>query len=158
MPSRWPTGCAPTRGPPAWRATRCWTGRRPPRTSASACRASWGRRRDDSRASIAGSASDRGAERGAESRGRDGVTAANPELTTMTVVELQAALQDGATAADVTRAYLDRIAADDDTLGSYLHVDPEAALEQAAAVDAAGTAGTGLAGIPVALKDVVVTE
>jgi aspartyl-tRNA(Asn)/glutamyl-tRNA(Gln) amidotransferase subunit A len=80
------------------------------------------------------------------------------DVTGMTVGELQAALQDGATAAGVTQAYLERIAADDDALGAYLHVDPEAALERAAAVDAAGTAGTGLAGIPVALKDVVVTK
>ena len=78
------------------------------------------------------------------------------EVTSMTVVELQAALKDGATAADVTRAYLDRIAATDGELGAYLHVDPEAALARAAEVDAAGDKD-GLAGIPVALKDVVVT-
>jgi aspartyl-tRNA(Asn)/glutamyl-tRNA(Gln) amidotransferase subunit A len=80
------------------------------------------------------------------------------DITAMTVPELQAALKDGATAAGITEAYLDRIAADDDTLGSYLHVGPEAALERAAVIDAAGTAGTGLAGIPIALKDVVVTR
>nr|WP_241038287.1 Asp-tRNA(Asn)/Glu-tRNA(Gln) amidotransferase subunit GatA [Blastococcus litoris] len=79
------------------------------------------------------------------------------DVTGMTVPELQAALQDGATAAGIAEAYLDRIAATDGTLGSYLHVDREAALERAAAVDASGNAGTGLAGIPVALKDVVVT-
>jgi aspartyl-tRNA(Asn)/glutamyl-tRNA(Gln) amidotransferase subunit A len=79
------------------------------------------------------------------------------DLTTMTVTELQAALADGATSVDLTRAYLDRIAADDDTLGSYLHVDPDAALARAAEIDAAGEK-TGLAGVPVALKDVVVTE
>jgi aspartyl-tRNA(Asn)/glutamyl-tRNA(Gln) amidotransferase subunit A len=79
-------------------------------------------------------------------------------VTDLTVPELQAALKDGATAEGITRAYLDRIAAEDGALGSYLHVDPEAALERAAAVDAAGTAGSGLAGIPVAVKDVVVTE
>jgi aspartyl-tRNA(Asn)/glutamyl-tRNA(Gln) amidotransferase subunit A len=79
-------------------------------------------------------------------------------FTSMTVGELRTALQDGATAAEVTQAYLDRIATDDGALGAYLHVDPEAALERAAAVDAAGAAGTGLAGVPVALKDVVVTE
>ena len=56
------------------------------------------------------------------------------------------------------RAYLDRIAAEDGELGSYLHVDPEAALARAAEIDAAGDAGTGLNGVPVALKDVVVTE
>jgi aspartyl-tRNA(Asn)/glutamyl-tRNA(Gln) amidotransferase subunit A len=80
------------------------------------------------------------------------------DVTTMTVGELQAALRDGATAAAVTQAYLDRIAADDDTLGAYLHVDAASALETAAGIDAAGTAGAGLSGIPVALKDVVVTE
>jgi aspartyl-tRNA(Asn)/glutamyl-tRNA(Gln) amidotransferase subunit A len=80
------------------------------------------------------------------------------DITAMTVRELQAALQDGATATGITEAYLDRIAADDQTLGSYLHVGPEAALERAAVIDAAGTAGTGLAGIPIALKDVVVTR
>jgi aspartyl-tRNA(Asn)/glutamyl-tRNA(Gln) amidotransferase subunit A len=48
------------------------------------------------------------------------------DVTGMTVGELQAALKDGATSAGITQAYLDRITADDDTLGSYLHVDPEA--------------------------------
>src|SRR3712207_4926515 len=75
----------------------------------------------------------------------------------MTVEELQAALADGATSVDLTRAYLDRIAAEDGELGAYLHVDPEAALARAAEIDAAG-GKTGLAGVPVALKDVVVTE
>ena len=55
----------------------------------------------------------------------------------MTVAELQAALADGATSAEVTRAYLDRIAAEDGELGSYLHVDAEAALAAAAEIDAA---------------------
>jgi aspartyl-tRNA(Asn)/glutamyl-tRNA(Gln) amidotransferase subunit A len=80
------------------------------------------------------------------------------DMTSMTVSELQAALQDGATSADVTQAYLDAIAATDGELGAYLHVDPEAALARAAEMDAAGAVGTGLAGIPVALKDLVVTE
>src|SRR3712207_3174523 len=75
----------------------------------------------------------------------------------MTVEELQAALADGATSVDLTRAYLDRIAAEDGELGAYLHVDPEAALARAAEVDAAGDR-RGLAGVPVALKDVIVTE
>ena len=80
------------------------------------------------------------------------------DLTSMTVGELQTALQDGATSVDVTRAYLDRIAATDGELGAYLHVDPDAALASAAELDAAGAVGTGLSGIPVALKDLVVTE
>ncbi len=61
------------------------------------------------------------------------------------------------TSAEVTRAYLDRIAAEDDDLGAYLHVDPEASVRRAEEIDATGTTGIGLAGIPVALKDLVVT-
>src|SRR4051812_49246133 len=67
----------------------------------------------------------------------------------------------GVTSVAVTQAYLDRIAKEDLALGAYLHVDAEAALAQAAEVDAARAAGTELgplAGVPVALKDVVVTE
>jgi aspartyl-tRNA(Asn)/glutamyl-tRNA(Gln) amidotransferase subunit A len=62
---------------------------------------------------------------------------------------------------EVTRAHLDRIAAEDGGLGAYLHVDPEAAVRAAEAVDAARASGEQLgplAGVPVALKDVVVTE
>ncbi|TFV89242.1 Asp-tRNA(Asn)/Glu-tRNA(Gln) amidotransferase subunit GatA [Blastococcus sp. CT_GayMR16] len=76
----------------------------------------------------------------------------------MNVDELQAALADGTTSVDLTQAYLDRIDAADGELRAYLHVDPEAALARAAEIDAGGTRGTGLAGLPVALKDVVVTE
>nr|WP_239523664.1 Asp-tRNA(Asn)/Glu-tRNA(Gln) amidotransferase subunit GatA [Geodermatophilus normandii] len=61
-------------------------------------------------------------------------------------------------AVEVTRAHLDRIATEDGDLGAYLHVTADAALQRAGEIDAAGTAGTGLAGIPVALKDVFVTE
>jgi aspartyl-tRNA(Asn)/glutamyl-tRNA(Gln) amidotransferase subunit A len=75
----------------------------------------------------------------------------------MTVVELQAALAEGSTSVEITQAYLDRIAATDGELGAYLHVDPESALARAAEIDAAGEK-TGLSGVPVALKDVVVTE
>jgi aspartyl-tRNA(Asn)/glutamyl-tRNA(Gln) amidotransferase subunit A len=78
-------------------------------------------------------------------------------ITAMNVDEIRAALADGATSVDVTRAYLDRIEATDNDLGAYLYVDPEAALARAAEIDAAGEK-TGLAGVPVALKDVVVTE
>jgi aspartyl-tRNA(Asn)/glutamyl-tRNA(Gln) amidotransferase subunit A len=85
------------------------------------------------------------------------VSAINSDVTSMNVDELQAALADGATSVDVTRAYLDRIEAADGELRAYLHVDPEAALARAAEIDAAGDK-SGLAGVPVALKDVVVTE
>jgi aspartyl-tRNA(Asn)/glutamyl-tRNA(Gln) amidotransferase subunit A len=84
------------------------------------------------------------------------------ELTTTDAAELGRLLSAGeVTATEVTRAYLDRIAADDDELGAYLHVDPDAALGRAGKVDAARTEGSALgplAGIPLALKDVVVTE
>ena len=84
------------------------------------------------------------------------------ELTTTDAAELGRLLTAGeVTAADVTSAYLERIAAEDGAIGAYLHVDAEAALRTAAQVDAA-RAGGGvpgpLAGIPLALKDVVVTE
>ncbi|MGR7023498.1 Asp-tRNA(Asn)/Glu-tRNA(Gln) amidotransferase subunit GatA [Geodermatophilus sp. URMC 62] len=81
------------------------------------------------------------------------------DLTALSVVELQQALSSGeTTSVEVTRAHLERIHAEDGALGAYLHVDDEGALRRAAEIDAAGTAGTGLAGIPVALKDVFVTE
>ncbi|MCV2488822.1 Asp-tRNA(Asn)/Glu-tRNA(Gln) amidotransferase subunit GatA [Geodermatophilus sp. YIM 151500] len=90
------------------------------------------------------------------------MSAPTTELTGRTADELARLLSAGeVAAADVTRAYLDRIAAEDGDLGAYLHVDPEAAQAQAAEVDSARAAGTGLgplAGVPVALKDVVVTE
>src|SRR4051794_12302937 len=149
-PSRSPTSPGRTRSPRACPATSCWPVRRPPRTTASACRASWGRKRDDSRGSNAGGASHRG-------HGMSDV-----QLTTKDVAELSRLLAAGdVSAVDVTRAHLDRIAAEDGELGSYLHVDPDAALASAAAVDEARSGGTELgplAGVPVALKDLVVTE
>ena len=79
------------------------------------------------------------------------------DVTSMTAAEIQVALAEGTSSVEITQAYLDRIAATDGELGAYLHVDPEAALARAAEIDAAGDK-TGLAGIPVALKDVVVTR
>jgi aspartyl-tRNA(Asn)/glutamyl-tRNA(Gln) amidotransferase subunit A len=76
-----------------------------------------------------------------------------------TLADLLAARQ--VSSVEVTRAHLDRIAAEDGGLGAYLHVDPEAAVRAAEAVDAARASGEQLgplAGVPVALKDVVVTE
>jgi aspartyl-tRNA(Asn)/glutamyl-tRNA(Gln) amidotransferase subunit A len=81
------------------------------------------------------------------------------ELTNSTAAELVQRLAAGeVTSAEVTGAYLDRIAAEDGELGSYLHVDADATLARAAEIDAGGAVGTGLNGVPVALKDVVVTE
>ena len=59
---------------------------------------------------------------------------------------------------EVTKAHLDRIGAVDGDVHAFLHINA-AALETAAAVDAARAAGTasGLAGVPVAIKDVLCT-
>ena len=84
------------------------------------------------------------------------------DLTTLDVASLQAALEKGeAGAVEVTRAYLDRITAEDPRLGAYLYVDSENAIATATAVDEARARGEELgplAGVPVALKDLVVTE
>ncbi len=84
------------------------------------------------------------------------------ELTTLSAADIARAIGAGElTSVEVTRAYLDRIAAEDGQLGAYLHVDPEAALRAAEQADSdrAGGPDRGLlAGVPVALKDVVVTE
>jgi aspartyl-tRNA(Asn)/glutamyl-tRNA(Gln) amidotransferase subunit A len=83
-------------------------------------------------------------------------------LTSSTAADLAQRLSAGeVTATEVATAYLDRIRAEDTELGSYLHVDREAALRQAEEVDALRASGdelSPLAGVPVALKDVVVTE
>ncbi|HQE14741.1 MAG TPA: Asp-tRNA(Asn)/Glu-tRNA(Gln) amidotransferase subunit GatA [Mycobacterium sp.] len=62
---------------------------------------------------------------------------------------------------EVTQACLDQIAATDDRYHAFLHVAAEQALATAAAVDATVAAGddlpSGLAGVPLALKDVFTT-
>ena len=59
-------------------------------------------------------------------------------------------------AEELAQAYLDRIAAVDGEIHSYLHVDPERTLAAARAQDAAG--GDGLAGVPIAYKDLLSTR
>jgi aspartyl-tRNA(Asn)/glutamyl-tRNA(Gln) amidotransferase subunit A len=84
------------------------------------------------------------------------------DITKTDAAELARALGAGElSSVEVTRAYLDRIAAEDGALGAYLHVDPEAALRAAEESDGERAAGADrglLTGVPVALKDVVVTE
>jgi len=84
------------------------------------------------------------------------------ELTAMTAAQLATSLQSGEISArEVTQAHLDRIASVDPQLNAYLHVDAEGALATAAAVDerrARKEELPPLAGVPIALKDVVVTK
>lgn len=65
------------------------------------------------------------------------------------------------TSVEVTQAHLDRIAAVDGAVHAFLHVSAEEALATAADVDARRAAGEQLhplAGVPIAVKDVVVTK
>jgi aspartyl-tRNA(Asn)/glutamyl-tRNA(Gln) amidotransferase subunit A len=64
-------------------------------------------------------------------------------------------------AVEVTRTHLDRIAEVDDRVHAFLHVDSEGALAAAEAVDAKIAAGEKLgplAGVPIAVKDVLATR
>src|SRR5580698_1573806 len=64
-------------------------------------------------------------------------------------------------AVDVATAFLDQIAAHDARIGAFLHVDREGALKQAAQVDEKLRARQPLgklAGLPIAIKDVVCTR
>ena len=81
------------------------------------------------------------------------------DLTRLTAAEIAAAVASGdASAVEVTQAHLDRIGAVDGSVHAFLHVDAEGALRAAAAVDAKRAAGVTLgplAGVPLALKDVL---
>lgn len=83
------------------------------------------------------------------------------ELTKLSAAELGAKLRAGeTTSVEVTQAFLDRIAATDGQVHAFLHVDAEGALHAAADVDARRAAGETLhplAGVPIAIKDIVVT-
>ena len=79
-----------------------------------------------------------------------------------TAAQMSAALEKGeTTSVELTKAHLDRIADVDSQVKAFLHVDGESALKQAAAVDADRASGKKrgpLAGIPLALKDVLAQE
>ncbi|MDX6291094.1 MAG: aspartyl-tRNA(Asn)/glutamyl-tRNA(Gln) amidotransferase subunit [Kribbellaceae bacterium] len=81
------------------------------------------------------------------------------DLTRKTAVELAELMSSGqASSVEITQAHLDRIGDVDSAVHAFLHVDTEGALAQAAAVDtqrAAGEALGPLAGVPLALKDVL---
>ncbi len=84
------------------------------------------------------------------------------ELTRHTAAVLAEKLAAGeVTAVEVTQAHLDRIAAVDGSLNAFLHVNTEEALAVAAEVDRARAAGEELhplAGVPIAVKDLIVTK
>ncbi|GAA2092870.1 Asp-tRNA(Asn)/Glu-tRNA(Gln) amidotransferase subunit GatA [Aeromicrobium tamlense] len=83
------------------------------------------------------------------------------DLTRSTAADLAAALAEGSvTSVEVTQQHLDRIAAVDGEIHAYLHVDAEGALAAAADVDRRRDAGESLhhlAGVPIAVKDVLTT-
>ena len=85
------------------------------------------------------------------------------DLTRLTAAELAARIQaKEVSSVEVTQAHLDRIAKVDDRVHAFLHVSGERALNAARAVDEDVAAGrppaSPLAGVPLALKDVVTTE
>jgi len=85
------------------------------------------------------------------------------DLTRRTAAELASAIAGGdVSAVEVTQAHLDRIGAVDPDVHAFLHVSDELALAPAAAVDASIARGESrpspLAGVPLALKDIVVMQ
>ncbi|GAB3253569.1 Asp-tRNA(Asn)/Glu-tRNA(Gln) amidotransferase subunit GatA [Kineosporia babensis] len=84
------------------------------------------------------------------------------ELIRRTAAELSGLLSSGeVSAVEVTQAHLDRIAQVDGDVHAFLHVAGEQALAEAAAVDTARKAGEqlgALAGVPIAVKDVMTTQ
>jgi len=84
------------------------------------------------------------------------------ELIRLTAADTAARIAAGeVTAVEVAHAHLDRIAAVDERVHSFLQVDADGALAAAEAVDTARASGEKLgplAGVPLALKDVVVTK
>jgi aspartyl-tRNA(Asn)/glutamyl-tRNA(Gln) amidotransferase subunit A len=83
-------------------------------------------------------------------------------LTRLAAADIASKVASGeVSAVEVAQAHLDRIEAVDASVRAFLHVDAEGALAAAKAVDdkrAAGEALSPLAGVPLAMKDVVVTQ
>ena len=83
-------------------------------------------------------------------------------ITALTAAELAEKIHSRElTSREVTQAFLDRIAETDGELNAFLHVGAEEALAAADAVDKSLDAGeepaSALAGVPLALKDLLVT-
>lgn len=81
------------------------------------------------------------------------------DYTKLTAAQLSELLRAGkVTSVEVTQAHLDRIAAVDGAVHAFLHIDTQGALAAAADIDARRAAGEELgplAGVPLALKDVM---
>jgi aspartyl-tRNA(Asn)/glutamyl-tRNA(Gln) amidotransferase subunit A len=83
------------------------------------------------------------------------------QLTDLTIHQLHDLLREGKTSSqEVTQAFLDRIADTDEQVNAFITVCPQEAMQQAEAADARLKAGDDapLTGIPLALKDIFVTE
>ncbi len=78
-------------------------------------------------------------------------------LNTMNATDLRDRLANGSlTAVEVMEAHLERIRDRDEAVGAWVHLDPEKAFAAARAADDAGRPGR-LAGLPVAVKDIIDT-
>jgi aspartyl-tRNA(Asn)/glutamyl-tRNA(Gln) amidotransferase subunit A len=84
------------------------------------------------------------------------------DLVRLTAAATAEAIASGETSsAEVTEAHLERIRAVDGAVHAFLHVDEDGARDTARRLDARRAAGEALgplAGVPLALKDVIVTE
>ena len=84
------------------------------------------------------------------------------DLTRLTADALATKLSSGeVSSVEATQAHLDRIAAVDGSVHAFLHVASDSALAEAADIDrrrAAGEELHPLAGVPIAIKDVIVTK
>src|SRR5664279_4932319 len=84
------------------------------------------------------------------------------ELIRMSAAHIAAAIAAGdVTAVEVTEAHLERIAQVDERVHAFLHIDAEGAVAAAEAVDKQRASGADLgplAGVPLAMKDIVVTK
>ncbi len=84
------------------------------------------------------------------------------QATRASALEMADAMRAGhITSVELVQAHLDRIAAVDGPVHAFLHIDAEGALATAAAVDADRATGAALpllAGVPIAVKDLLVTK
>ena len=86
----------------------------------------------------------------------------NTDIIRRSAAAQAAALKAGEVSSEeLTRAHLDRIAAVDGDLNAFLHLNQDDALATARDIDSRRASGEELhelAGVPIAVKDVVVTE